>query len=76
MATHRFAVGQSVRLSDRRGLSTRAAEIYRITRMLPERDNSPQYRIRSDAESHERVAKEEILESVDQSLAEDVSATH
>jgi hypothetical protein len=76
MVTHRFAVGQSVRLSDRRGLSTKAAETYRITRTLPERDNSPQYRIRSDAESHERVAKEEILESVDQPLAEDASAVH
>jgi hypothetical protein len=65
MAPHRFAVGQFVRLSNRHGLSTKAAETYRITRMLPERDNSPQYRIRSEAESHERVATEDILEAVD-----------
>ena len=65
MLPHRFAVGQSVRLSNRHGLSTRAAETYRITRTLLERDYSPQYRIRSDAESHERVATEDILEAVE-----------
>lgn len=65
MAQHRFTVGQSVRLSNRRGLSARADETYRITGALPERDNSPQYRIRSEAESHERMATEDILEPID-----------
>ena len=71
MASHRFAIGQSVRLSNRHGLSTKAAETYRITRTLPERDNSPQYRIRSEAETHERVATEDILEAVEPPSAQD-----
>jgi len=66
MPSHRFAVGQLVRLSNRHGLSTKAAETYQITRTLPERNNSPQYRIRSEAETHERVATEDILELLDE----------
>jgi hypothetical protein len=73
MAHHRFAVGESVRLSNRRGLSTRLGETYRITRRLPERDSSPQYRIRSEAEAYERVATEDILEPVTDSAARDPS---
>jgi hypothetical protein len=65
MAPHRYAVGQFVRLSNRHGLSAKAAETYRVTRTLPERNNSPQYRIRSEAEQHERVATEDILEPAD-----------
>jgi hypothetical protein len=76
MVAHRFVVGQSVRLSDRRGLSSKAAETYRVTRTLPARDNSPQYRIRSDAESYERVAKEDILEAAEEAHARDPSAVH
>ena len=60
-AAHRFAIGQSVWLKNRFGMSPRTAETYRITGTLPARDNSPQYRIRNDDERHERVATEDSL---------------
>jgi hypothetical protein len=68
-ATHLFEVGQTVRL--RTGLSTspKTAEIYRITGTLPPRGNSLQYRIRSDAERHERVTTQDSLEPVRMSPA-------
>jgi hypothetical protein len=64
MPAHRFVIGQSVRLKSRVGLSPRTAELFRITARLPERDRSPQYRIRSNDERHERVTTEDSLEEV------------
>lgn len=64
MANHLFAVGQAVRLINRAGLSPKAAETYLVTDMLPARDNSPQYRIRNDEMSQERVAAEKNLEKI------------
>ncbi|WP_274425580.1 hypothetical protein [Chelativorans sp. YIM 93263] len=65
MTAHRFAVGQPVRMNNRFGLSPSTAETYRITAILPVReDNLPQYRIRNDDERHERVATEDSLEEI------------
>lgn len=64
MSSHRFAVGQLVRMSNRFGLSPETAETYRITATLPARDNSPQYRIRNDDERHDRVTTEDSLEEI------------
>ena len=65
LPVHRFAIGQTVRLQSSFGMSLRTAELYRITGTLPSRDNSPQYRIRSDQERHERVTTEDSLEEVE-----------
>jgi hypothetical protein len=65
MAAHRFSIGQPVRLKSRMGLSPRTAEFYHITATLPARDNSPQYRIRSDDERHERVTMEDGIEEIE-----------
>lgn len=64
VATHLYAVGQTVRL--RSGFATlpKAAEIFQITATLPPRDDSPQYRIRNDDERHERVTTQDSLELV------------
>ena len=62
--THRFPIGQIVRLTSRIGVWPKSDEVYRITAMLPARDNSLQYRIRNDDERHERVATEDNLEPV------------
>jgi hypothetical protein len=37
---------------------------YKITRLLPERDGELQYRVRSAAEGHERVALESELGAI------------
>ena len=60
--SHRFAVGQTVRFTKSLGMSSSAAEVYQVTRTLPPKDNSLQYRIRNDDERHERVATEDSLE--------------
>lgn len=62
--THRFHIGQTVRMRSHFGISASTAELFRITGTLPARDNSPQYRIRNDGERHERVATEDSLELV------------
>jgi hypothetical protein len=64
VAPHRFAVGEVVRLTSRIGDWLKTDEVYRITGTLPARDNSLQYRIRSDNERYERVAIEDSLELV------------
>ncbi|PBB78583.1 hypothetical protein CK218_24185 [Mesorhizobium sp. WSM3879] len=61
-----FDIGQSVRLKGGLGTGPRTGELYRVTLALPPRGNSPQYRIRSDAEPHERVVTEDMLESMDE----------
>jgi hypothetical protein len=62
MPRHRFVVGQWVRLVASPGLPRMVAESYRITRILPERDNSPQYRLLSQDGLHERVVTEDGVE--------------
>jgi hypothetical protein len=69
---HLFAVGQTVRLRSNFGMHpTRNMEIYRITRTMPPKAGSPQYRIRSDDEQHERVTTEDNLEPVRETLPGD-----
>lgn len=65
MSVHRFTIGQSVRLKGGFGPSLKTAEIYRITGILPARDNSPQYRVRNDDERHERMTTEDSLEEIE-----------
>ncbi|MGA7324207.1 MAG: hypothetical protein WBX25_06945 [Rhodomicrobium sp.] len=57
--THKFAVGQSVHLT-LRSYHSAAAGLYKIRRLVPisETDTNPRYRIKSEAEKHERVAAE------------------
>ncbi len=59
---HRFSVGQKVRMKSTVGLSLRDETIFRILATLPVRDGSPQYRIRSEGETYERVTTEDNLE--------------
>jgi len=62
-AVHLFKVGQSVRLRNGFERPPRAADLFRITDTLPPSGGSPQYRIRSDTERHERMATEDSLEA-------------
>lgn len=71
VSRHLFRVGQKVTMKPRFGLSAKPGELFSILATLPARDNSPQYRIRSDEERHERVATEDSLEPVDEKAAAD-----
>ncbi len=59
---HLYAVGEMVRLKGGFGISADAGSVYRIMATLPARGDSPQYRIRSDDERHERVATQDTLD--------------
>ncbi|MEO5758195.1 MAG: hypothetical protein ABIQ51_15200 [Mesorhizobium sp.] len=63
--SHLFAVGQTVRMKSRVGLVQKTAELFEITSRLPVKDGSPQYRIRNEQETHERVTTEDNLEAAD-----------
>ena len=65
MPDHRFTIGQSVRLKSGFGTAIKTAETYRITAILPARDNSPQDRVRNDDERHERMTTEDSLEEIE-----------
>lgn len=61
---HRFAIGQKVRMSGGfAGLNARAGDVYQITGKLPPSNGDPQYRIRSENETFERVSTEGRLEA-------------
>lgn len=66
---HLFEVGEAVRLRGGFGRPTLPADIYHITGTLPPRGGSPQYRIRSDDERHERVTTQDSLEPVSKPLS-------
>jgi hypothetical protein len=61
-AMHLYTVGQTVRLKRGSRHQSQSTGLYRITGTLPAREDSPQYRIRNDAEGHERVLPQEALE--------------
>ena len=65
MPSHLFHVGQAVRTISRIGSAANTADVCRITATLPPKDGSPQYRIRSDGERHERVVTQDTLEAAD-----------
>lgn len=63
LPSHRFAVGQGVKLKSTVGMSVDTEELFRVTATMPPRDGSPQYRIRNEAENYERVTTEDALEA-------------
>ena len=61
MQPPKFAVGQTVRFSpDRRQLSSARGE-FKIVRLLPEEASIFQYRVKSQADGHERIVREDQL---------------
>jgi hypothetical protein len=58
---HKFQVGQSVALIPR-VIRQAASGTYEITRLMPENEVEPHYRIKSHSERHERVVPESELE--------------
>lgn len=65
MSSHRFATGQRVHLKTKWRPGGTEAGVFLVTGMLPEQNRSPQYRIRNEAERHERVATEDSLEAIE-----------
>jgi hypothetical protein len=61
MAAHKYAVGQSVRFSPDRHELGSAQGWFKVVRLLPESESMLQYRVKSQADGHERVVREDQL---------------
>ena len=61
MAIHKFSVGQAVALSPDRFVGRTRTERFTVVRLLPEAENALQYRVKSKADGHERVVREDQL---------------
>ena len=64
MREHRFSIGQSVRMPNRFGTVKTDDLLFTVTGKMPAKDRSPQYRIRSEEERHERVVTEDMLQAI------------
>ena len=62
MSGHKFKIGQSVNYTSGPFGAGNAGSIYKITQLLPSEGDDFQYKIKSAAEPHERVAKESQLD--------------
>jgi hypothetical protein len=62
VSNDKFKVGQSVNCTLGRFGPVRGSGIYTITQLLPPEGDDYQYKIKSAAEPHERVAKESQLD--------------
>ena len=62
MATHKFAVGQTLHFSPGLGEDRKSQGRYKVVRQLPETGDMLQYRIKSEADGQERVVREDQVE--------------
>lgn len=60
--THRFKVGETVRMAATISLRAPSPHQFKVLRQLPERGGEVQYRIKSPSEQFERVAAESALQ--------------
>ena len=61
MAARKFAVGQTVRFSPDRVQLRSARGQFEVLRLLPEDASVFQYRVKSQADGHERIVREDQL---------------
>ena len=62
VSNHKFRIGQSVNYTSGLFGAGSASGVYKITQLLPPEGDDFQYKIKSAAEPHERVAKESQLD--------------
>ena len=63
--SHRFAVGQKVRMKGWGGNKVKSTATFEIMATLPAAGGALQYRVRDNDEKHERIATEDNLEAAD-----------
>ena len=61
MSTHKFTVGQTVQFSPDRSQGNGGRGRFKVVRLLPESAQVLQYRVKSLADGHERVVREDQL---------------
>ena len=62
MTLHKFSIGQNVRFSPDRSQERSSGGRFKIVRLLPESGSVLQYRVKSQADGHERVVREDQLD--------------
>jgi hypothetical protein len=62
MSDHKFAVGQNVEFSPDWPIDDTTKGQYTIVRLYPETGNTPQYRVKSKRDGHERMVQEDRLD--------------
>ena len=62
MSDHKFAVGQSVEFSPDWLVDNTTKGQYTIVRLYPKTGTTPQYRIKSKRDGHERMVQEDRLD--------------
>ena len=61
MSDHKFAVGQNVEFSPDWPIDNTSKGQYTIVRLYPKTGNTPQYRVKSKRDGHERMVAEDRL---------------
>jgi len=64
VTSHKFKIGQSVNYTSGLFGAGSASGVYQVTQLLPPEGDDFQYKIKSAAEPHERVAKESQLDRI------------
>ena len=62
MTNHKFKIGQTVNYTSGSFGIGRGSGVFKVTQLLPPEGDEFQYKIKSAAEPHERVAKESQLD--------------
>ncbi len=62
MSEHKFAVGQNVQFQPNWPLDKTTGGQFTIVRLYPKTGNTPQYRIKSKRDGHERMVSEDRLD--------------
>jgi hypothetical protein len=62
MSEHKFIVGQNVQFSPSWPLDKTTGGQFTIVRLCPKTGNTPQYRIKSKRDGHERMVPEDRLD--------------
>lgn len=65
MSQHKFRTGQTVEFFPGRGIDHRSRGRYTIVRLLPIDSDTPQYRIKNNADGQERMVHENELATRD-----------
>lgn len=61
MSDHKFKIGQTLTFRGSGGPRSAAPGAYQVIELRPEADGEPSYRIKSELERHERIARESEL---------------
>jgi hypothetical protein len=64
MPAHKFKVGQSVRFTPGKMMPPAGGQAYKIVRVLPAEGGEYHYRIKSEYEPYERIARESELSAL------------